>query len=303
MEAIDQVTLNFSEANLFYLNLSLGFIMFGVAINLRLEDFLRVIKSPKSALAGMLSQFLVLPALTFLLILLIQPRPSFALGMMLVAACPGGNISNFMVAMARGNTALSVSLTAVSSTLAIFMTPINLTLWASLYAPTSVILTEVSLDFWQLLKTITMLLLVPIMLGMMLRKWKPKLADKLHPVMHYSSIFIFAAIVCMAFSANFNLFLEYIHLVLLLVLAHNAVALTAGYQVGKLFRLPQADRRSIAIETGIQNSGLGLILIFSFFEGLGGMAIVAAWWGIWHILSGLSIAYFWSRNRELAPAN
>ena len=90
METIDQVTLNFSEANLFYLNLSLGFIMFGVAINLRLEDFLRVIKSPKAALAGMFSQFLVLPALTYLLILVVQPRPSFALGMMLVAYLPGG---------------------------------------------------------------------------------------------------------------------------------------------------------------------------------------------------------------------
>ncbi|MEP1034178.1 bile acid:sodium symporter family protein [Ekhidna sp.] len=303
METIDQVTLNFSEANLFYLNLSLGFIMFGVAINLHLDDFLRVIKNPRAALAGIFSQFLVLPALTYLLILIIQPRPSFALGMMLVAACPGGNISNFMAAMARGNTALSVSLTAVSSTLAIVMTPINLTIWANLYEPTATILTEVSLDFWQLLKTITMLLLVPIVLGMLLRGWKPKLADKLHPVMHYSSIFIFAAIVCLAFSANFNLFLEYIHLVLLLVLTHNAVALTAGYQMGKLFGLKQADRRSIAIETGIQNSGLGLILIFSFFEGLGGMAIVAAWWGIWHIISGLSIAYFWSRNRDLATAN
>ena len=303
MDSIDQVTLNFSEANLFYLNLSLGFIMFGVAINLRAEDFLRVLRSPKAALAGMFSQFFILPAITLLLVLIIQPRPSFALGMILVAACPGGNISNFMVAMARGNTALSVSLTAVSSTLAIFMTPINLTLWGGMYEPTASILTQVSLDFWQLLKTITMLLLVPIILGMLLRSWKPKVADRLHPIMHYSSIFIFAAIVSLAFSANFNLFLEYIHLVLLLVLTHNAVALTTGYHVGKLFSLDQADRRSISIETGIQNSGLGLILIFSFFEGLGGMAIVAAWWGIWHIISGLSLAYFWSRNRDFVTVN
>ncbi|WP_420576512.1 bile acid:sodium symporter family protein [Ekhidna sp.] len=302
MEAIDGVTLNFSEANLFYLNLSLGFIMFGVAINLRIADFVRVIQKPKAALAGMLSQFIVLPALTFLLVLIIQPRPSFALGMMLVAACPGGNISNFMTAMARGNTALSVSLTAVSSTLAIVMTPINIAFWGSMYAPTAEILTEVSLDFWQLLKTITMLLLIPIILGMLLRKWKPAIADRLHPVMHYSSIAIFVAIVIMAFSANFDLFLSYIHLVVLLVLAHNAVALLAGYKLGALFGLESQDRRSIAIETGIQNSGLGLILIFGFFEGLGGMAIVAAWWGIWHILSGLSLAYFWSRSDALTTA-
>ena len=302
MDAIDQVTLNFSEANLFYLNLSLGFIMFGVAINLRISDFALVLKNPKAALAGMISQFLLLPSLTFLLVLILQPRPSFALGMMLVAACPGGNISNFMSAMAKGNTALSVSLTAVSSSLAIIMTPLNLTLWASLYAPTSGILTQVSLDFWQLLKTITLLLLIPIVLGMLLRKYKPSLADRLHPIMHYSSIAIFAAIVLMAFKANFDLFLDYIHLVIFLVLIHNAVALTAGYQMGRLFKLELSDRRSIAIETGIQNSGLGLILIFSFFDGLGGMAIVAAWWGIWHILSGLSLAYFWNRTPDLAVA-
>lgn len=302
MDAIDQVTLNFSEANLFYLNLSLGFIMFGVAINLRISDFALVLKNPKAALAGIISQFLLLPALTFLLVLVLQPRPSFALGMMLVAACPGGNISNFMSSMAKGNTALSVSLTAVSSSLAIIMTPLNLTLWASLYAPTSGILTQVSLDFWQLLKTITLLLLIPIVLGMLLRKYRPSLADRLHPIMHYSSIAIFAAIVLMAFKANFDLFLDYIHLVIFLVLIHNAVALTAGYQMGRLFKLEQSDRRSIAIETGIQNSGLGLILIFSFFDGLGGMAIVAAWWGIWHILSGLCLAYLWNRNPDLAMA-
>lgn len=296
MDSIDLAKLNFSEANLFYLNLSLGFIMFGVAINLRVSDFLLVLKHPKAALAGVLSQFFVLPALTYLLILVLQPRPSFALGMMLVAACPGGNISNFMSAMAKGNAALSVSLTAISSALCIFMTPLNLALWASWHEPTSNILQVVSLDFFKLFKTITTLLIIPIILGMLLRKFQPRIADKLHPLMHYSSIGIFGLIVFLAFRANFDLFLQYIHLVILLVFIHNAVALTAGYQIGRLFRLPIADKRSITIETGIQNSGLGLILIFSFFDGLGGMAIVAAWWGIWHILSGLSLSYFWSRN-------
>ena len=302
METIDQVTLNFSETNLFYLNLSLGFIMFGVAINLKVSDFLLVLKRPKSALAGLLSQFIVLPALTFLLILVLQPKASFALGMMLVAACPGGNISNFMSAMAKGNAALSVSLTAVSSTLSIFMTPVNLALWASLYPPTASILTEVSLDFLSMLKTISLILIIPIILGMLVRKFKPKVADRLHPFMHYTSILVFAAIIFLAFKANFDLFLEYIHLVIVLVLIHNAVAISAGYQVARLFKLGWSERRSIAIETGIQNSGLGLILIFAFFNGLGGMAIVAAWWGIWHILSGLSIAYFWSQNAKVEPA-
>ena len=302
MDSIDQATLNFSEENLFLLNLSLGFIMFGVAINLRVADFLLVLKNPKSALAGILSQFILLPALTFLLILIIQPRPSFASGMMLVAACPGGNISNFMSAMAKGNAALSVSLTAVSSSLAIVMTPINLALWASLYEPTATILTNVNLNFWSMFKTVSLILIIPIILGMLLRNYRPKIADKIHPVMHYLSIVIFAGIVIMAFKSNFDLFLSYIHMVILLVLIHNASALSLGYQVGRLFKLNREDRRSIAIETGIQNSGLGLVLIFSFFDGLGGMAIIAAWWGIWHILSGLSLAYFWNRTSVVNPS-
>lgn len=303
MNLIDEAVLNFSPENLLLLNISLGIIMFGVAINLRVEDFVNVLRTPKSALAGVLSQFFVLPFLTFILIWMLEPLPSIALGMMLVAACPGGNISNFMSSMAKGNTALSVSLTAISSTLAIVMTPINLTFWASLYPPTASILTEVSLSFWDLLQTILMILLVPIVLGMLVRKHKPKVADRLHPIMHYSSIAIFAAIVFMAFSANFDLFLAFIHIVVFLVLIHNAVALSCGYLLARLFQLPAPDQRTLAIETGIQNSGLGLILIFAFFNGLGGMAIVAAWWGIWHIISGLSMAYFWSRKSRLAPAS
>ncbi len=302
MDPIDEVVLNFSEENLFLLNITLGFIMFGVAINLTPDDFKRVLKAPRSALAGMLSQFFVLPLLTFLLVLVLKPQPSLALGMMLVAACPGGNISNFMSSMAKANTALSISLTAISSLLAIVMTPLNLTLWASIYEPTAVILNEVSLDFWKLLKTITMLLLIPITLGMLLRQYKPVIADRLHPIMHYSSILIFAAIVFMAFQANFDLFLSYVHMVIFLVLVHNAIALTCGFQIANLFKLKTEDKRTLAIETGIQNSGLGLLLIFTFFDGLGGMAIVAAWWGIWHILSGLSLAWFWSRKSALVTS-
>lgn len=296
MDSIDLVRLHFSETNLFFLNLSLGFIMLGVAINLKVSDFLLVLKHPKAVVAGVLAQFVILPALTYLLIVLLNPTPSFALGMMLVAACPGGNISNFMSATAKGNAALSVSLTAVSSTLCILMTPLNLAMWASFYAPTALILQEVSLDLLDMFGTITTILIIPTLLGMLLRRYKPLIADELHPFMHYGSIFIFAVIVFLAFSANFDHFLTYIHYIVLLVCVHNGVALLAGYQVATLFGLSKSDRRSITIETGIQNSGLGLILIFSFFDGMGGMALIAAWWGIWHIFSGLGLSFFWRRK-------
>ncbi len=296
MNNIDEITINFSEQNIFFLNLSLAFIMFGVALNLTPNDFKLIISRPRSVLAGFLSQFLLLPFLTFLIVIIIQPYPSMALGMIMVAACPGGNISNFMSLVSRGNIALSVTLTAIASIVAIVLTPVNFAFWAGLYGPTDDMLRQINLDFWGAFKTIITILGIPIILGMLFRYKFSKIAIKIHPFMHYTSLLIFAAIVILAFTANFDLFVSKIYLVLFIVFLHNGVALLAGYQMGNLFKLPKQDRRTLAIETGIQNSGLGLVLIFSFFEGLGGMALVAAWWGIWHILSGLSISYFWNKS-------
>lgn len=301
MNEIDQIVLHFDESSVFTMNLSLGFIMFGVALQLTPRDFLHVFSQPKSAFLGFVSQFLVLPAITFLLVLIFQPIPSMALGMMLVAACPGGNISNFMTALAKGNAALSVSMTAVASLVAVFMTPLNVAFWGGLYGPTAEILKTVSLSFWEMAKIVAMILVVPMILGMTVRQYWPKVAERLHTVTHYGSILIFAAIVVVAFYANFDLFVKYIHLVVFIVFVHNGAAILSGYGMGKLFKLPFEDQKTLAIETGIQNSGLGLGLIFAFFGGLGGMAIVAGWWGIWHIISGLSVAYFF-RSKSLAPA-
>ncbi len=302
MNELDSVTLNFSQDNILVLNISLGLIMFGVALNLTIYDFKMILKNFKSPIVGVLSQFIVLPLITFLIILTLKPLPSVALGMMMVAACPGGNISNFMSALAKGNAALSVSLTAISTVLAIFMTPFNLAFWGSMYGPTNEILQVVRLDVYEVFKTIVTILGIPIVLGMLVRHHFSRFADKINPFMRVLSIIIFAAFVIFAFSANVDLFLTYIHLIVFLVFLHNAVALTTGYQLGKLFRLPKPDRRTLAIETGIQNSGLGLLLIFTFFEGLGGMAIVAAWWGIWHIISGLGIAFWWNGKKAFVSA-
>lgn len=293
---IDDVRLNFSPENVIILNLSLGFIMFGVALQLRVSNFIQVFKFPKSVLAGFLSQFLALPLFTFLLILVLKPSPSIALGMILVASCPGGNISNFMTSFAKGNTALSVCMTAIASILAVFMTPLNLSIWGNLYQPTSEIINEISIDFFEMLEIIGVILILPLILGMLLRNYLPKVADGLNKFMQISSIVIFVGIVFFAFSANFNLFTNYIGAVLFIVLAHNSVGILTGLTIAKLFKLPKEDKKTLAIETGIQNSGLGLGLIFTFFDGLGGMAIIAGWWGIWHILSGLSIAYFFRKK-------
>lgn len=280
------------------MNVSLAVIMFGVALELTVQDFKDIAKNPKSTLIGTFSQFILLPSLTFVLVWLIEPAPSIALGMFMVAACPGGNISNFFSLLAKGNAALSVSMTAIATLLAIVMTPLNFTFWASLYAPTNALLLEISLDLWQVFKIIVLILGVPLIMGMIVRHFKAKLAEKISPWIKGFGVIFFGGFVIVAFMKNFDNFIAYVQFVLLLVFIHNTVALAAGYGIATLFKLPEPDRRSISIETGIQNSGLGLLLIFNFFDGLGGMALITAWWAIWHILAGMSLSWYWSVGKK-----
>lgn len=294
MQELDNVHINFDSNGLWVLNIALAIVMFGVALGISIEDFKLLFKQPKLLLVGILSQFIVLPLVTFLLILLIKPQASIALGMMMVAACPGGNISNFMTHLAKGNTALSVSLTAFATFFAVFMTPFNFQFYGSLYEPTAEILKDVALNPFELIKLVILILGIPLLLGMFIRRINMSLAHRLSKILRPLSIFIFGAIVVIAFSKNVDVFNEYIDRVLLLGIVHNVIAISLGFVVAKLFRLSFKNQKTLAIETGIQNSGLGLLLIFTFFEGLGGMAILAAFWGIWHIISGLSLAFYWS---------
>ncbi len=298
LETLDWVWLNFTNGGLLFMNLTLAFIMFGVALQIKLEHFKLLVVSPKPVILGFVSQFIALPFFTFILVLIIRPTPSVAMGMILVAACPGGNISNFISSMAKGNVALSVTLTAIATVAAVFMTPFNFAFWGELYSEASNLVIPIEIDAWEMIKTVLILLGIPIVFGMLFAKKFPITTDKILKPIKVLSIVFFMGFVVAAFASNFQYFLKYIHLIALIVIAHNALGLGIGYLIPKLFRLPQKDRRTIAIETGIQNSGLGLVLIFNpnLFDGLGGMAFIAAAWGIWHIISGLSLAYFWSRR-------
>lgn len=297
MQELDDVVINFNSQGLWVLNIALAVIMFGVALNITLNDFKHLLKQPKPVLVGILSQFFLLPALTFLLVNILQPKPSIALGMMMVAACPGGNISNFFTHLAKGNTALSVSLTAFATFLAMIMTPFNFQFYGSLYEPTSQIIKSVELNPLELVKLVLLILGIPLVIGMFFRQKKPKLAMSLSKILKPLSILVFVVIVIIAFTNNIDVFNNYIDHVLLIGISHNILAILLGLTVAKLFRLSRKNQKTLAIETGIQNSGLGLLLIFTFFNGIGGMAILAAFWGIWHIVSGLTLATYWSTRK------
>lgn len=301
MTDIDEIVLNFSPASLMLLNLILSVVMFAIALDLRVRDFRELTRNFRAFATGVVSQFIALPALTFVLILILEPRPSIALGLILVAACPGGNISNFLTHRAQGNLALSVSMTAFSTAACPLLTPLNIAFWGSLYGPTREILRQTAIDPVSVLWTVLLLLVLPMALGMVLNARWPDLAQRLRKPLRIVSMVIFLGFIAAALAANWGFFLGYVGQVAVLVFAHNGLALLAGFVLATLMRLPDADRRSVTIETGIQNSGLGLILIFAFFGGLGGMTVVAAFWGIWHAVSGLALASFWAR-RPVVPA-
>ncbi|NNK10887.1 MAG: bile acid:sodium symporter family protein [Flavobacteriaceae bacterium] len=268
--------------------------MFGVALHIKVSDFKALFRNPRPVLVGVLSQFFILPCLTFLLVLIIQPIPSIALGMILVAACPGGNISNFITSYAGGNRALSVTLTALATLLAIILTPLNLSFWGSLYPPTQTILKEVSIAPMEMIEIVALILGVPLIFGIWIHEKFPGLAVKLSKYLKIISLVFFVCLILFVVYKNRLLIEDYLIYVFWIVILHNAIAFLTGFSLATAAKLPRVDIRSITIETGIQNSGLGLVLIFTFFEGLGGMAILTAFWGIWHLISGLTLGTIWA---------
>lgn len=306
---LDDIRINFSAGGMHIINIVLAFVMFGVALGIRPKMFKDVFRHPKSALLGLSLHIIGLPAMTFLLVILLNQwiTPMVAMGMILVAACPGGNISNFMSQFSKANTELSVSLTAINTALAIVITPFNFWLWGSMYVNfvnkrAAYALQELHIDTFQMFETVFILLGIPLILGMLTVRYLPKIADKLKKPMQYFSLVFFVLMIVMAFGNNVDLFVKYIFYIFILVLIHNGSALAIGYGWASLFRIPDRDRRTLTIETGIQNSGLGLVLLFNpkIFPpdlAIGGMLFVTAWWGIWHIISGLSISFYWSKKK------
>lgn len=308
LQQLDPIRINFSASGMHIINFVLSFVMFGVALEIKLSHFKTLIKQPKSALVGLTSQVIVLPFTTFLLAIALSDyiTPTVAMGMILVAACPDGNISNFITQLSKGNTELSVGLAATTTMLATITTPFNFALWGGLYINytskhADKILQPLVIDNMQMFQTVFILLGIPLILGMLFSKRFPITTLKIKKPIQNISIIFFLLLVVLAFANNWKLFVDHIFFIFILVLLQNSMALFTGYGMGTLFKVPPADRRAISIETGIQNSGLGLVLLFNpkIFPPelqLGGMIFITAWWGIWHIISGLSIAYFWSKR-------
>ena len=305
--AIDSIQVSLNAGGMNTINIVLAFVMFGVALGIKPAMFVEVFRKPKSVLLGMLCQLVLLPALTCGLAILMGSwiSPMMGLGMILVASCPGGNISNFMSSLAKANIELSVSLTAISTALAVLMTPFNFWLWGNLYLHTAAVAAEVPtlvIPLWDVFKTIFILLGVPLTLGILTSQFLPIVAKVLKKPLQWASILFFIAMVILSFSSNMDAFLQCVRYIFVVVLIHNLLALSIGFGVGSVAKVLRPDRRTLTIETGIQNSGLGLALmlgtsLFANFPPHGGMLVITAWWGIWHIISGLTVATVFNHTK------
>lgn len=299
-QTLDSISVNLNLGGMNTINIILSFVMFGVALGIKPKMFADVFRKPKSVLLGMCCQLILLPALTCGLAIAMGSciSPMMGLGMVLVASCPGGNISNFMSSLSKANIELSVSLTAISTALAVFLTPFNFWAWGTLYLKAASVASDVPtlvIPLMEVFKTIFVLLGIPLILGILCSHFLPKVAEKMKKPFQWASIVFFLLMVVLSFSNNIAAFLQCIKYIFVVVLIHNLLALGIGYCTGSIFKLQEADRRTLTIETGIQNSGLGLVLllgtqIFAGFPPHGGMLVITAWWGIWHIISGLTVA-------------
>ncbi|MBR5492168.1 MAG: bile acid:sodium symporter family protein [Alistipes sp.] len=309
LEALNAVSINFGQGGMTIVNIILAFVMFGVALGIKPQTFKDVFKNPKSVIVGIILQWVGLPAVTFAIALALNPviTPMIALGMILVASCPGGNISNFISSLSKGNVELSISMTAVTTAFAPLVTPFNFFFWGSMYSQIIAMRSDIPtlvIPFFPMLEQILLLLGVPIFLGLLFARYFPNATKKITKPAQVLSILLFIGMVIVSFSQNFQIFLDNIFYVFFIVMLHNACALATGYFGGKIARVPERDRRSFTVEIGIQNSGLGLILLFNpaifppeIWHGhYGGMLFITAWWGIWHIVSGLTVAYLFRRK-------
>ena len=308
IHSIDSIQVSLNAGGMNTINIILALVMYGVSLGIKPAIFVEVFKKPKSVLLGILCQLVLLPAFTCLLAIALTGwiSPMMGLGMILVASCPGGNISNFMSSLAKANVELSVSLTAISTALAVVLTPFNFWAWGSIYLHSAAVSAEIPtlvIPLWDVFKTIFILLGIPLVLGILTSHYLPKVAAALKKPLQWLSIVIFIAMVVLSFGSNIDAFLKCIRYIFLVVLIHNALALGIGFGVASAFRVPFRDRRTLTIETGIQNSGLGLALmlgtsLFSGFPPHGGMLVITAWWGIWHIISGLTVATIFNLTRR-----
>lgn len=278
------------------LSLVLATMVFSVALELKVDDFRRVAQTPRAVVCGLIPQFILLPVGTWAATLLLDLPPNVEAAMILVASCPGGSLSNVITHFGRGNTALSVSVSAVASVIALVATPFNFSWMVASNPATAGWLRTLQIDPSGIWVSLLLLLAVPMSLGLFVAYRFPNLTRRIQkPLANFSLVALLAFIVIGLIKERQLLTLGLLPMLLIVVL-HNASGLFFGWITSVAMRVTERDRRAVMIEGGMQNSGLALGIIAVQFNSDLGMVIIASLWGMWHIVSGLSLAFFWRRK-------
>ena len=301
MTDVDTARIVVDDGALTVLKIVVAVVLFGIALDTRVADFGRVLHRPAPLLVGLATQVVLLPAVTFLLTLALGVSGSVALGMILVACCPAGSLSNVLTHRARGDVALSVTMTAAGNVLAIVLMPMTFAFWGGLHPTGQEILGSIALGTGLLLD-VAVVIGVPFALGIVVAHVAPQAADWVRRVVRPVSAVALVLIVVAGIVGNWEVFAAYLGVVLLAVFLHDAVALGLGYGIGRATSLPDEDTRAMTFEVGVRNATLGLLLVLAYFDGLGGMALVTAWWAVWDLVVGMVLASLWSRRPVVMPA-
>lgn len=268
-----------------YITWMLGIIMFGMGMTMRLDDFKSVLQSPKAVCIGVAAQFMIMPSLAFVLCKVFQLPAEIAVGVLLVGCCPGGTASNVITYMAKGNTALSVACTSVSTLLAPVLTPAIFYLCASQW---------IEINAFSMLGSILQVVLIPIVLGLIARIWLKQKIESYISIMPLISVVAIVAIVAAIIAGSQEQILQSGLLILAVVMLHNALGYVLGFWVSQWFKLPYADSKAVSIEVGMQNSGLGVALAAVHFAASPVSAVPSAIFSLWHNISGPALASYWA---------
>lgn len=268
------------------INYMLGVVMFGMGLTLNLHDFKIVFSRPKDILIGCLAQFTIMPLLAWSLARMFSLDEALALGVVLVGCCPGGTASNVITYLAKGDLALSVGMTGVSTLLAPFLTP--LLTWALAGK-------SINVDVTSMFLSILWVVILPIIIGLIVKGLWPKFTEKATDYLPAFSSIAIAMIVAIIIGANADKLIAGGFIIVLVVILHNIFGLSLGYLIGRTLRLSEPKKRAISIEVGMQNSGLASSLATIHFAAYPLATIPGAIFSVWHNLSGAAVAYLYKK--------
>ncbi len=301
-ETLDSLRIVLDPIGQVGVTLALMLVMFGVALGLRVKDFRILVAEPSLYVGGIVAQVVLLPLVTFGLIHMISPPPSIALGMIVVACCPGGSVSNLLTYLSRGDVAVSVALTATSSMLAALLTPASTLFWAKSYEPTAELLVSLDVNPLLFVGQTTLLLAIPLAAGMIVAARAPDVAERIRKRTTLAGAAVLGATIIYGIVYFYPVLWPAVGLLASVTIMHNTAAFATGAVVGFVLTKRSSIRRALTFEVGIQNSGLALIILLSQLKGVGGAAAIAAVWGVWHLIAGglLAIAYTYFDRKRLA---